>query len=190
MRYRLLDTPIQPFVIIEEADGRLGTTFVSGPDDRRLRAGRRDDALRPKLAKLFERYFAGEAVEFGIVPTPEGPRFFRACWEAARRIGHGQMRTYGQLAEMAGSGRGASRAAGQAMRRNPLGIIIPCHRVVGAGGRLGGFGGSTDPAGDALILKRRLLTLEGALPKRGAGGEARGGRPSTGRLFSDSAEAP
>lgn len=190
MRYRLLDTSIQPFVIIEEADGRLGTTFVSGPDDRLLRAGRRDDSLRPKLAKLFERYFSGEAVEFTGVPTPEGPRFFRACWEAARRIEHGQVRTYGQLAKMAGSGIGASRAAGQAMRRNPLGIIIPCHRVVGAGGALGGFGGSTDPAGAALTLKRRLLDLEGALPTRGAGGKVGGGRRSAGRLFSDSAEVP
>lgn len=190
MRYRLLDTPIQPFVIIEEADGRLGTTFVSGPDDRLLRAGRRDDSLRPKLAKLFERYFAGEAVEFGIVPTPEGPRFFRACWDAARRIGHGQVRTYGQLAKMAGSGIGASRAAGQAMRRNPLGIIIPCHRVVGAGGALGGFGGSTDPAGAALALKRRLLALEGALVEPSAGSRDGGGRRRPGQLFFDDAGAP
>jgi len=184
MRYRLLDTPIQPFVITEEDNGRLGTTFVSGPGDRRLRGGRRDDGMRPALAALFERYFSGEAVDFDIVPTPDGPRFFRACWNAARRIPHGEVRTYGQLAEMAGSGRGASRAAGQAMRRNPLGIIIPCHRVVGAGGRLGGFGGSTDPAGEALTLKRRLLALEGVLSERGAGGS----RQSTTRLFSGSAE--
>jgi methylated-DNA-[protein]-cysteine S-methyltransferase len=183
MRYRLLDTPIEPFVIIEQDDGRLGTTFVSGPDDRRLKDGRRDDALRPELAALFDRYFAGKAVEFTCVSTPEGPPFFRACWEAARRIAHGQVRTYGQLAQMAGAGVSASRAAGQAMRRNPLGIIIPCHRVVSADGRLGGFGGSTDPAGEALTLKRRLLALEGALPGPSATSSAGAGRPRAKRLL-------
>ncbi|MDY7108025.1 MAG: methylated-DNA--[protein]-cysteine S-methyltransferase [Planctomycetota bacterium] len=185
MRYRLLDTPIEPFAIIEEDDGRLGTTFVSGPGDRRLKRGRRDETLRPELAGLFAQYFAGQAVEFACVPTPDGPPFFRACWEAARRIARGEVRTYAQLAAMAGAGAGAARAAGQAMRRNPLGIIIPCHRVIGADGRLGGFGGSTDPTGDALTLKRRLLAFEGALTDGEPPEAARAGRPSDGAVLFD-----
>jgi methylated-DNA-[protein]-cysteine S-methyltransferase len=188
MRYRLLDTPLEPFVIIEHDDGRLGATFVSGPDDRRLRDGRPDETMRPELAEQFGRYFAGEAVAFACVPTPDGPPFFRACWEAARRIVRGEVRTYGQLAKMTGAGAGASRAAGQAMRHNPLGIIIPCHRVVAAGGRLGGFGGSTDPAGDALTLKRRLLAFEGALDGLAAGGGTGRRRRSAEPLLFDAAD--
>jgi methylated-DNA-[protein]-cysteine S-methyltransferase len=185
MRYQLLDTPAGPFAIIEEADGRLTTTFLDHGNDRRMRRGKRDESLRPALTDLFRRYFKGEAVDFSEVPTPDGPPFFRRCWEAARRIPHGETRTYGQLAVMAGSTGGAARAAGQAMRANPLGIIIPCHRVLAAAGKLGGFGGHTDPDGAALTLKRWLLTLEGAAgrPSRPAG--AGGGREPNQQLFFD-----
>jgi len=190
MRYQLLDTPAGPFAIIEETDGRLTTTFLDRADDRRLRRGKRDESLRPKLADLFRRYFSGDAVEFTGVPTPEGPPFFGRCWEAARRIPHGETRTYGQLAVMAGSTSGAARAAGQAMRANPLGIIIPCHRVLAAAGRLGGFGGHTDPDSAALTLKRWLLTLEGAARRGSPPARARSGRESPQQLFSDSGPAP
>ena len=61
---------------------------------------------------------------------------------------------------MAGSGPGASRAVGQAMRRNPLPVIVPCHRIIAASGRLYGYSGSVDPAGRALAIKRSLLDLE------------------------------
>jgi len=160
MRYRLLDTPLGPFVILRHDDRRLTTTFVSGESDRLLRGGQRDDTMEPELHDRFARYFAGEPADFSIVPTPDGPPFYRRCWDAARSIPHGQTRTYGQLAVMAGSSPGAARSAGQAMRHNPLGIIIPCHRVLASGGRLGGFGGRTEPDSPALSLKRRLLTHE------------------------------
>jgi len=190
MRYQLLDTPAGPFAIIEEADGRLTTTFLDGADDRRLRGGKRDESLRPALADCFRRYFEGEAVDFSDVPTPDGPPFFRRCWDAARRIPHGETRTYGQLAIMAGSTGGAARAAGQAMRANPLGIIIPCHRVLAAAGSLGGFGGHTDPDSAALTLKRWLLTLEGAARRGSSPAGARGGRESPQQLFFDRGHAP
>ncbi len=163
MRYRLLDTRLGTFGIYRHDDGRLSTTFVNGCDDDRLRQGQADDGLEKELFERFRGYFDGEAVDFSIVPTPEGPAFYRKCWDAARQIPHGETRTYGELARMAGSTTGASRSAGQAMRNNPLGIIIPCHRVLASSGRIGGFSGSTDPTGEALTLKRRLLALEGAL---------------------------
>ncbi|MHC5003440.1 MAG: methylated-DNA--[protein]-cysteine S-methyltransferase [Planctomycetota bacterium] len=93
---------------------------------------------------------------------PAGTRFQRECWAACRHIPRGETRTYAQLAELAGSP-GAARAAGQAMRHNPLPVIIPCHRVIAGHGRLGGFSGSTDRAGRPLERKRLLLTLEGAI---------------------------
>ena len=87
----------------------------------------------------------------------------RRCWEACRSIPRGETRSYGELATMAGERGNAARAAGQAMRRNRLPIIIPCHRVISAAGGLHGFSGSSDQAGPALAVKRALLQIEGAL---------------------------
>lgn len=112
------------------------------------------DLLR-QLAEDLRRYFAGEPVEFGRyeVDLAKQPRFLRRALTAARRIPYGQVRAYGWVAKAAGNPR-AARAAGQAMARNPVPIIIPCHRVIASDGSLGGFGGG-------LAMKRRLLELEG-----------------------------
>jgi methylated-DNA-[protein]-cysteine S-methyltransferase len=101
------------------------------------------------------RYFRGEPVDLSRHPVDVSgqPPFLRAALLAARGICYGQVRTYGWLAGAAGTPK-AARAAGQAMSRNPIPLLIPCHRVVGAGGRLTGFGGG-------LPLKRALLELEG-----------------------------
>ena len=115
------------------------------------------------MAARFEQYFAGELVDFGDVPTPTGSPFMRRCWEACRSIPRGETCSYGQLATMAGGQGNAARAAGQAMRRNRLPIIIPCHRVISAAGHLHGFSGSCDEGGPALAVKRALLQMEGAL---------------------------
>jgi methylated-DNA-[protein]-cysteine S-methyltransferase len=110
------------------------------------------------LADDLRRYAAGEPVDFRDVPindshlTPFGRRIISAC----RRIPFGQTRSYGQLAAICGSP-GAARAVGQVMARNRFPLIVPCHRVLGAGGRLGGFS-----APDGLRMKRRLLAMEGA----------------------------
>jgi len=108
-------------------------------------------ALRADLA----RYFAGERVDLGRHPVDLSgqPPFHRGALLAAREIPYGEVRTYGWVAARAGNP-SAARAAGAAMSRNPIGLFIPCHRVVGAGGDLTGFGGG-------LPLKRALLALEG-----------------------------
>ena len=110
--------------------------------------------LRAVVSDL-RRYFRGEKVDLNRHPMElsDQPAFVRRALSAARRIPYGQVRTYGWLARAAGRP-GAARAAGQAMSRNPIPLLIPCHRVVGAGGRLTGFGGG-------LGLKRALLALEG-----------------------------
>jgi methylated-DNA-[protein]-cysteine S-methyltransferase len=112
------------------------------------------DLLR-QLAEDLRHYFAGEPVDFGRYEADlaKQPRFRRRALTAARRIPRGQVRSYSWLAAAAGNP-GAARAAGQAMARNPVPIIIPCHRVIAADGSLGGFGGG-------LEMKRRLLELEG-----------------------------
>ncbi|MHC4993153.1 MAG: methylated-DNA--[protein]-cysteine S-methyltransferase [Planctomycetota bacterium] len=165
VRYRTFRTPVGPFALIECADGAITTAWLtSGGNDHPLPAGaRRDDDLLPELSARLIRYFRGENVVFDDVPTPRGPEFFGRCWDACRSIPRGETRTYGELATLAGKDPGAARAAGQAMRRNPLPVIVPCHRVVANDGRLYGYSGSRDPDGPQLAVKRCLLELEGAL---------------------------
>lgn len=111
------------------------------------------DRLRARV----DGWLAGRHESFDDVPTPTGTPFQVACWEACRRIPRGETRTYAWLAAAAGSP-AAVRAAGQAMRRNTLPIVVPCHRVVAAGGRPGGFSGSCGD--DALALKGHLQKVE------------------------------
>jgi methylated-DNA-[protein]-cysteine S-methyltransferase len=112
------------------------------------------EALLERLAEDLRRYFAGERVDFStyLVELSGHPPFRQAALRAARQIPYGEVRSYRWLAEAVGNPR-AARAAGQAMRSNPIPLVIPCHRVVGANGALTGFGGG-------LAMKRALLTLE------------------------------
>jgi methylated-DNA-[protein]-cysteine S-methyltransferase len=106
------------------------------------------------LATRLQKFFEGKATEFPdkldlSTVTP----FQKAVWQAARRIPRGQTASYGRLASEIGRPR-AARAVGQAMGQNPFPFVVPCHRVIAAGGRLGGYGGGED-------IKRQLLRLEG-----------------------------
>jgi len=145
-------------LITRDADG-LRLEWVDDDTAATLRC-RHNSAFEAALAADLRRYFAGEAVDFSTVPTPAGPPFFAACWAACRGIPRGETWSYRQLASAAGSPR-ASRAAGQAMRHNPLPVIIPCHRVCASDGTLHGFGGWSDPSSAALNRKARLLSIEG-----------------------------
>jgi O-6-methylguanine DNA methyltransferase len=105
------------------------------------------------LARELERYLARGEWCFSVpLDLPGGTDFDRAVWKALRRIPTGRTRTYGEVARRAGRPR-AARAVGNACGRNPVPVVVPCHRVVAAGG-IGGFG-------LGLGLKRRLLALEG-----------------------------
>ena len=130
------------------------------------RAGRRGLRRQPgpptpwrTSASGLEAHFRGEDGSFDQVPLDLGdaPPFFKAAWEACRRIPRGETRSYQWLAAQAGNPR-ASRAAGQAMAKNRLAVIIPCHRVIGSNGGLHGYGGG------GLEKKARLLQMEGAAP--------------------------
>jgi methylated-DNA-[protein]-cysteine S-methyltransferase len=106
------------------------------------------------IADVLSRYFAGEPIDPTILPVRlRGTRFQRRAWEALRRIPRGQVRTYAGLANDVGSPR-ATRAIGTAMARNPIAIVVPCHRAVAVGFALGGFSGGIE-------RKRALLELEG-----------------------------
>ncbi|MDH6234317.1 methylated-DNA-[protein]-cysteine S-methyltransferase [Mesorhizobium soli] len=121
---------------------------------------RREEELPAEIAAavaLVRRYAAGETVDFSGVPVDLGnaDEFRLAIYDAARNLGFGETTTYGELANRAGH-TGLARETGQALGRNPVPIVVPCHRIVAAGGKIGGFsapGGST--------TKERLLELEG-----------------------------
>ena len=162
MKHRIFDTFTGPFVLIQHDDGELATTWLNAEARTMLASSHLEPRLLPELSKRLRGYFAGDIVDFADVPAPGGKTFFGKCWEACRRIPRGRTISYAELAQRAGSP-GAARAAGQAMRKNYLPIIIPCHRVIGSGGRLHGFGGSCDSAGQQLDIKRALLTMEQAI---------------------------
>jgi methylated-DNA-[protein]-cysteine S-methyltransferase len=110
------------------------------------------------IARQLDDWFAGKRHGFDLELDLEGVEGFRlvALETLAREVGWGETVTYGELADLAGRPR-AARAAGSAMRDNPLPFVIPCHRVVAAGGRIGGYGGGRN----AVELKRKLLAREG-----------------------------
>ncbi|MBE2317502.1 methylated-DNA--[protein]-cysteine S-methyltransferase [Solirubrobacter sp. CPCC 204708] len=118
------------------------------PDGFWTRAGAPFQTVRAQLAE----YFAGERTTFDVPLAAVGTPFQRTVWDELRAIPYGHTRTYGELAERLGRPYGA-RAVGSANARNPISIIVPCHRVVAADGGLTGFGGGME-------RKRRLLELE------------------------------
>ena len=123
--------------------------------------GAEPGAPTPEVAEAVaavKRYFDGEETDFSGLTLDLGEQdaFFKQIYAAARRVGWGHTTTYGALAKELGAGPEAARDVGQAMARNPVALIIPCHRVLAAGGKVGGF---SAPGGSAA--KVRMLELEG-----------------------------
>jgi len=151
MPQRAVDTPI----------GRLGLVGSDGGLARVLWRARRTAAadscaVLDDTADQLEAYFAGELTEFDVAFDLHGTDFQRECWLALATIPYGQTVSYGEQARRLGLGPAAARAVGAANGQNPLPVVLPCHRVIGADGSLTGFGGG-------LELKRFLLEHEGAL---------------------------
>ena len=111
-----------------------------------------DDAPLREVRQQLEEYFAGERQEFSLTLEADGTDFQRSVWQALREIPFGETMSYGEIARRIGNP-GAVRAVGLANGRNPISIIVPCHRVIGADGSLTGYGGG-------LERKRFLLALE------------------------------
>jgi methylated-DNA-[protein]-cysteine S-methyltransferase len=156
--YTWLNTKVQPLLLAGEEDGLARLHFSSGSKATQPDPDWIENAQPFKEAtRQLEAYFAGELRSFTIPLCPHGTDFQLRVWEELRRIPFGQTISYLQLAERIGNAR-AVRAVGLANGANPLGIIVPCHRVIGSNGSLTGFGGGID-------LKRYLLRLEGALPE-------------------------
>ena len=144
-------TPVGPLLLVSDGAALTTLHFGGGPGP-----GERDDAdpvLVDAVAQLRE-YFAGDRKEFELSLAPAGTAFQRTVWERLREIPYGTTISYGELARRVGNP-AASRAVGLANGRNPIAIVVPCHRVIGANGSLTGFAGGMD-------AKRALLELESA----------------------------
>lgn len=152
-RHTVIDSPYGPLTLVAD-DGVLCGLYMTEQRHRPVEEsfGSRDDTLFGAVEEQLEAYFAGELKDFALPLRLHGTPFQRTVWEALRQIPYGETRTYGELAGALGQPT-ASRAVGLANGRNPVGIIVPCHRVVGANGSLTGYGGG-------LERKRQLLDFE------------------------------
>lgn len=143
-----VDTPTGP-IAITEADGRIVRVSWCRA------AVENPTPLLEEAAQQLRDYFAGNRTDFDLPLHPEGSDFQKAVWRQMLKIPYGGTRTYGDLAKAID---GTARSVGTACGANPIPVIIPCHRVVGADGTMTGFSG-----GEGVETKQALLRLEGAL---------------------------
>jgi methylated-DNA-[protein]-cysteine S-methyltransferase len=153
LRYRTVDSPVGPLTLAGSGSTvhHLRMTDQTHEPDRSGWQPADPGAFADAVEQL-GAYFAGELTEFKLALELDGTEFQRRVWAALQTIPYGEVRSYGQIAEQIGSP-GASRAVGLANGRNPISIIIPCHRVIGSGGGLTGYGGG-------LHRKQTLLAME------------------------------
>jgi methylated-DNA-[protein]-cysteine S-methyltransferase len=152
-QHTVIDSPYGPLTLVAD-HGVLCGLYMTDQRHRPAEEtfGPRDDTLFGEAEEQLEAYFKGELREFTVELRLGGTEFQRKVWQQLARIPYGETRSYGQLAAALGNP-AASRAVGLANGKNPVGIIVPCHRVVGADGSLTGYGGGLD-------RKRRLLDFE------------------------------
>jgi methylated-DNA-[protein]-cysteine S-methyltransferase len=149
-----MQSPVGPLLLAGTADALTHVYFQSGPRPARPASDwRKSAAPLAAVVRQLEEYFAGNRRVFDLPLAPSGTAFQLAVWHSLRSIPYGWTISYGQLARDLGNANGA-RAVGLANGSNPLPVIIPCHRVIGADGSLTSFGGAE--------IKRALLGLEGA----------------------------
>ena len=125
----------------------------------------RGGAYATRAAAQLRAYFAGERTAFELTFAPRGSAFRRAVWAALERIRYGETASYGELAQAIGWP-GAARAVGSANRNNPLSVVVPCHRVIGADGALTGYGGGLERKAWLLALEARVRPAQALRPAR------------------------
>ncbi len=155
--WHTIDSPVGRLLLGGDGERLTRIHFQDGPCPLRP-AAHWQAAVRPFAAAIEQlaQYFAGQRRRFDLPLAPTGTEFQLRVWQALCAIPYGATLSYGELARRIGNPR-ASRAVGLANGANPLPVVVPCHRVIGANGALTGFGGG-------VPIKRALLALEGALP--------------------------
>ena len=150
-----MDSPIGELRLVEQAGAITAIEFSPFRDpDGRVRGARDDDhPLLVEAKRQLTAYFARDLKEFDLPLAPAGTDFQKRVWEQLVGIAYGQTASYGQIAAQLGKSNAASRAVGLANGSNPIPIVIPCHRVIGANGTLTGYAGGIE-------RKQTLLELE------------------------------
>jgi methylated-DNA-[protein]-cysteine S-methyltransferase len=163
VRYSVFESPIGQLVLSRREDALSGIAFSDSKKAPEIGLSwSRDDGAFARVAEQLSAYFAGELTRFELDLAPQGTVFQQRVWAALQRIPYGATTTYGKLAQSLGDPR-STRAVGLANGRNPIPIVIPCHRVIGADGGLTGYGGG-------MHRKQWLLAHEGlALPVESSG---------------------
>jgi methylated-DNA-[protein]-cysteine S-methyltransferase len=152
--YRAIDSPIGPLALAGRGRVLTNLRMVDQTYEPNRNDWVPDDRAFPDAVEQLEAYFAGERNDFDLELSLAGSEFQRRVWQALLTIPYGETRSYGQVAEQVGA-TGAARAVGLANGRNPIAIIVPCHRVIGASGSLTGYGGGLDRKRSLLELERR-----------------------------------
>jgi methylated-DNA-[protein]-cysteine S-methyltransferase len=155
--HTIIDSPVGPLTLVA-TDGVLCGLYMDEQRHRPLAEvfGHRDDTHSRDVIEQLEAYFAGDLKEFDVELAMVGTEFQRRVWTELRNIPYGETISYGELAERLGRPT-AARAVGLANGKNPISIIVPCHRVIGSTGNLTGYGGG-------LPRKRYLLSFEQGVP--------------------------
>jgi methylated-DNA-[protein]-cysteine S-methyltransferase len=158
--FTTVSSPVGRLTLVAAGDSLVALYFDDDPHAAAASVGatRDDRGLRAVVTQL-DAYFAGTRTTFDLPLAPEGTAFQKKVWAALRRIPYGDTASYGQIARAIGKP-AASRAIGGANHRNPIAIIVPCHRVIGADGSMTGYGGG-------LRRKRLLLDLESRVAASG-----------------------
>ena len=153
----VVESPVGPLLLAGTGEALIELRFGERRDAREwLRGGASPSPVLREAAHRLDAYFAGRLRTFRLPLAPEGTPFQQRVWAALLEIPYGQTLSYGEVARRIGKP-SAGRAVGAANRANPIAIVIPCHRVIGADGSLTGYAGR-------LPVKRFLLELEGAIP--------------------------
>jgi methylated-DNA-[protein]-cysteine S-methyltransferase len=162
VRFSTMDSPIGPLTLAGTGSTLTHLRMAGQAHEPDRADWVPSDGAFADVAEQLEAYFAGALTEFDVEVTLIGTEFQRRVWAALRTIPYGETRSYGQIAEQIGSP-GASRAVGLANGRNPIGIIVPCHRVIGSTGGLTGYGGGVDRKQTLLALEKNRSPAQAAL---------------------------
>ena len=153
--HTVVDSPVGALTLVDDG-GALAGLYLA--DQRHLpdaaSFGPRDDSVQPALREQLTAYFAGDLRDFDVPLTVAGTPFQRQVWAALQQVPYGTTCTYGDLAAAIGRPT-AVRAVGAANGRNPVCIVVPCHRVVGSGGALTGYAGGVERKALLLALEQR-----------------------------------
>jgi methylated-DNA-[protein]-cysteine S-methyltransferase len=162
MNYSYFESPIGPLLIAGDARAITQISFPKNGKPVRPEADWTESAsgLVGEAIRQLREYFAGRRTDFDLPLAPKGTEFQKSVWRRLQEIPYGESISYGELAKRVGNPK-ASRAVGAANGRNPLPIVVPCHRVIGANGKLVGFGGG-------LPTKKALLEIESKARERAA----------------------